>query len=166
VVEVTSAPPDVPDAAPITPAGEVTPPPAGIAPPPAEPAPAATPLVTPPLPLLRYTGEWTFPANGIYKGTRPDSVEFRVAVENGRMSGSLDARFVMPAGAVSDPALRFEFEGELQGSRNQVFPLQTADGGEGTIALIPGPAFNLLEVNFEINSATGLRSGNFLLLKK
>jgi hypothetical protein len=169
VVEVTVVPRTEAAPAPIAAAGEVTRPPAEAVPPPTPvPSPAvesAAPV--PPLPLLRYTGEWMFPASGVYRGTQPQSVEIRVSEADGRLSGSLSGRFLLPAGAAGDPSVRFDFEGELQGSRNQVFALQTADGGQGTIEIIPGPAFNLLEVNFEIDSGgTAVRSGNFLLLKR
>jgi hypothetical protein len=43
----------------------------------------------------------------------------------------------------------------------------TGDGTPGTIELIPGPAFNLLEVNFQTDPQPNkIRLGNFILVKK
>jgi hypothetical protein len=43
----------------------------------------------------------------------------------------------------------------------------TSDGTSGTLELIPGPAFNLLEVNFLTDPrANAIRAGNFILVKK
>ncbi len=52
--------------------------------------------------------------------------------------------------AQGDPLLRFEFAGEFANSKAQKFELQTSDGTKGTIELIPGAAFNLLEINVQI----------------
>lgn len=138
-------------------------PPAGPAPAqPSKPAKSITPL-----PLARYVGGWSYPANGIYKGAQPEFVDMVVNEQNGHVTGTLYARFVLPPGSPGDPVLRFEFEGDLQPQRNQVFPLRTAEGATGSIELIPGPAFNLLEVNFQTTPVPNkVRTGNFLLLKK
>ena len=138
----------------------------------ATPAPAAPdaevvrpPTITP-LPLLRYTGGWTFPTNGIFHGTQPDSVDLTVREENGHVTGIFYARFRIAAGA-ADPVVQFNFEGNLTANRNQLFNLRTGEGVAGTIELIPGPAFNLLEVNFQTEMRPNrIRSGNFLLVKK
>jgi hypothetical protein len=43
----------------------------------------------------------------------------------------------------------------------------TSDGANGTIELIPGSAFNLLEVNFTTDPRPGkVRQGNVVLVKK
>jgi hypothetical protein len=45
--------------------------------------------------------------------------------------------------------------------------LLTADGAKGTIDLIPGGAFNLLEINFHTDAKAGkIQQGNMVLLKK
>jgi len=63
--------------------------------------------------------------------------------------------------------VQFNFEGNLTANRNQLFNLRTGEGVAGTIELIPGPAFNLLEVNFQTEMRPNrIRSGNFLLVKK
>jgi hypothetical protein len=63
--------------------------------------------------------------------------------------------------------LRFDFTGEFQPSRRQVFNLVTAEGAKGTIELIPGPAFNLLEVNFQTEPKPGkVRDADVVLVKK
>jgi hypothetical protein len=139
-------------------------PPARVADPNAEVirAPAVTPL-----PLLRYTGEWLFPANGIYFGTRPESVEVTVSEAGGQVTGTVNARFALPAGSSANPAVQLTFSGALTANRTQTFDVRTSDGVTGTIELIPGPAFNLLEINFQLALLPNrVRHGNFLLLKK
>ena len=66
-----------------------------------------------------------------------------------------------------DPLVRFDFQGDFATAALQRFPLVTSDGTKGTIELIPGPAFNLLEVNFVADPRQGkINSGNFILVKK
>ena len=91
-----------------------------------------------------------------------------VREENGRASGTLSARFKLPSGtAAGSPAVSFDFTGNFQNSRNQTFAVTTSNGAKGTLELIPGPAFNLLEVNFSTEEKPGTVSqANFLLLKK
>ena len=127
----------------------------------------APPTVTP-LPLARYVGAWTFPqTNGLYHGAQPEFIDVLVHEENGRVTGSAFARFKLPPGSTSDPVLRFDFTGEFQPSRRQVFNLVTAEGAKGTIELIPGPAFNLLEVNFQTEPKPGkVRDADVVLVKK
>lgn len=133
---------------------------------PAEPA-SSKPSITP-VPLIRYTGAWTFPlANGLYHGPQPEFADLVVHEENGHADGTLFARFKPGAGAPGDPVLRFDFSGEFKNMRTQVFNLETSDGAKGTLQLIPGPAFNLLEVNFQIDAKPGkVRQGNMVLVKK
>jgi hypothetical protein len=121
-----------------------------------------------PIPLVRYTGSWTYPqANGMYHGIQPETIEFEVAEDNGHASGTLAARFKLPAGSADDPVVRFTFSGDFRNARNQVFEVQSTDGSAGRIELIPGPAFNLLEINFLIEAAPGkIRQGNAVLIKK
>lgn len=127
----------------------------------------APPTVTP-VPLARYVGAWTYPpANGLYHGAQPEFFDVLVTEENGRATGSAFARFKLPPGSTGDPILRFDFKGEFQASRRQVFNLVTADGAKGTIELIPGPAFNLLEVNFQTEPKPGkVRQADVVLVKK
>lgn len=133
-------------------------------------APANAPLVQPdritPVPLSRYTGEWVFPPNGLFHGAQPSSVQMQVNEADNYVTGSLSATFLLPAGSAGDPTLMFTFQGPLQAQRNQRFPLTTGEGVAGTIELIPGPAFNLLEVNFQTEPAENkVRAGNFILIK-
>lgn len=122
------------------------------------------PAVTP-LPLARYTGAWVFPnANGLFHGPAPEFVDLVVHDDNGHADGTLFARFNVSTG---DPVIRFDFSGDFQKSRNQVFNLVTSDGAKGTIQLIPGPAFNLLEIDFQTEPKPGkIRQANFVLIKK
>jgi hypothetical protein len=138
-------------------------PPKDDAPVPRAPKPSITPVS-----LLRYTGEWVFPSsNGLFHGGQPEFVTLVVHEDNGHATGTLSARFKVPAGSGVDPELRFDFAGDFKNVRTQTFGLETADGAKGAIDLIPGPAFNLLEVNFQTEMKPGkVRLGNFLLVKK
>ena len=120
-----------------------------------------------PVPLIRYVGEWTFPVvNGIFHGATPVSVALAVRENNGHAEGTLSGRFQPPAG-VTDPLVQFTFEGEIAATPAQRFTLKGNDGRSGVIELIPGPAFNLLEVNFQMDLRPNkIRSGNFILVKK
>ena len=159
-----------------------SPAPAAVAPVPVEAAPATTlpavplrPSITP-VPLIRYTGAWTFPAiNGLYHGPEPEFADLEVNEDQGHASGTLFARFRPGEGLSGDRVIRFTFAGEFSDQRTQVFPLVTSDGAKGTVELIPGPAFNLIEINFQITSTgskTGdaepgrVRQGNMVLVKK
>ena len=132
----------------------------------AVPAPAARPV--PPVPLVRYVGAWIYPTVGAhYHGMQPESAELVVREENGQASGTLTARFKLDAGSTDNPVLRFDFAGAFGGTRAQKFAVTTANGATGTLELIPGPAFNLLEVNFNTGDQPGtIHQGNFLLIKK
>ncbi len=138
----------------------------------APPAVLNNPIPAPPtvtaLPLARYVGAWTYPAeNGMYHGTQPESFDVVVKEENGLATGTAFARFKLPPGSTGDPTLRFDFKGEFQTTRRQVFNLLTAEGTIGTIELIPGPAFNLLEVNFQTEAKAGkVRQADVVLVKK
>jgi hypothetical protein len=128
---------------------------------------AAPPTITP-VPLARYVGAWTFPqTNGLYHGPQPEFIDVLVHEEDGHVKGSAFARFKLPPGSTGDPVLRFDFTGDFQPTRNQVFNLVTAEGAKGTIELIPGPAFNLLEVNFQTEMKAGkIRVADVVLVKK
>ena len=130
-------------------------------------APAGSRSV-PPIPLSRYVGSWIFPnVGGLYHGAQPESVEMEVREGNGRSTGVLSARFKLPPGVAGDPLVRFSFEGPFANSRTQKFVVTTSNGARGVIELIPGPAFNVLEVNFSTDDKPGMvRAGNFLLVKK
>jgi hypothetical protein len=127
----------------------------------------APPTVTP-LPLARYVGAWTFPtSNGLFHGAQPEFLDVVVFEENGQAKGTLLARFKLPPGSDGDPVLRFDFTGPFQASRNQIFNLTTTDGARGTIELIPGAAFNLLEVNFQTETKPGkVHQADVVLVKK
>jgi hypothetical protein len=127
----------------------------------------APPTITP-VPLARYVGAWTYPqVNGLYHGAQPEFMDVLVHEENGHATGSAFGRFKLPPGSTGDPVLRFDFSGEFQPSRRQVFDLVTAEGAKGTIELIPGPAFNLLEVNFQTEPKPGkVRQADVVLVKK
>jgi hypothetical protein len=129
-------------------------------------APAARPM--PPVPLARYVGAWTYPMIGAhYHGAQPESADLVVREENGKVSGSLSARFRLPAGSTDNPVVRFDFTGTFGSSRLQRFAVTTNAGAAGTLELIPGPAFNLLEVNFSTDAKPGtIHQGNFLLIKQ
>jgi hypothetical protein len=120
------------------------------------------------VPLSRYVGAWTYPVrNTLYYGAEPEFVDLVLHEENGRAAGTLYARFKLPSGSAGDPTLRFDFAGSFQNGRSQSFSLETSDGAKGTIELIPGPAFNLLEVNFSTDLRPGkVRQANFLLVKR
>lgn len=128
--------------------------------------PIAAPATVTPLPLARYTGSWAFPqSNGLFHGSRPQSIDLLVNDENGHVNGTVVARFVVAAG--HDPALRLSFSGEWQATRNQVFSLVTSDGTKGRLELIPGAAFNLIEVNFETDADAGkVTQADAVLVKK
>jgi len=121
-----------------------------------------------PVPLVRYVGTWTYPTvNGIYHGPQPESVALEVQEENGRANGTIEAKFKRPPGSADNPVVRFSFAGDIAATATQKFTLMTSDGASGVIELIPGPAFNLLEVNFQTDSQPNkIRSGNFILVKK
>jgi hypothetical protein len=127
----------------------------------------APPTVTP-VPLARYTGAWTFPqTNGLFHGATPELVDVLVHEENGHVTGTAFARFKLPPGSSGDPVVRFDFSGDFQPTRNQVFNLVTSDGAKGRVELIPGPAFNLLEVNFLAEAKPGkIRQADVVLVKK
>jgi hypothetical protein len=120
------------------------------------------------VPLVRYVGEWSYPGRGgLFHGAQPESVQLIVTGENGRAIGRLGARFTLPAGTTGDPTVSFTFTGDFRPGRIQRFPLETVQGLKGVVELIPGPAFNLLEVNFSTDAAPArVTRGNFVLLKK
>lgn len=132
---------------------------------PAIPSESASSRTAPPVPLSRYIGAWTYAKpSSIFLGAEPVFVDLVVHEEDGELSGTLYARFKVESG---DPLIRFDFKGAIKPSRNQSFTLLTSDNATGSIELIPGPAFNLLEVNFHATPAAGkVRNGNFILLKK
>ena len=122
----------------------------------------------PPVPLVRYTGTWSFPATaGLFTGAKPEFVDLAVHEENGELKGSFYGRFTLPPGNKNDPVLRFDMHGPLTSMRTQKLTLETAEGTKGTIELIPGGAFNLLEINFHTDPKPGkIQQGNMVLLKK
>ena len=140
------------------------------APPPPAPVAAVTPRTdsAPLVPLARYVGAWTFPmVNGIFHGPQPEFVDLVVHEENGHVDGTLFGRFKLQPGGPSDPLVRFDFQGNFGPTASQRFSVVSNDGTRGTIELIPGPAFNLLEVNFLNDPQPNkIRAGNFIVVKK
>ncbi len=162
-------------AAPVTSSAPPPPAPAKRVPDPADaavavstPSPSTGARAVPPVPLSRYVGDWTYPTVGAhYHGVQPESVELAVREENGQASGTLSARFRLPPGIAGDPLVKFDFQGVFESSRVQRFVVASTGGAAGIIELIPGPAFNLVEVNFDIDQKPGtIRQANFLLVKK
>jgi hypothetical protein len=135
---------------------------------PVNPAPAPSGRSITPVPLSRYVGAWTYPVrNTLFHGAEPEFVDLVVHEDNGQAAGTLYARFKLPFGSSGDPILRFDFAGSFQNARSQSFSLETSEGAKGTIELIPGPAFNLLEVNFTTEARPRkVRQANFLLVKR
>jgi hypothetical protein len=123
---------------------------------------------SPPIPLVRFVGDWAYPKmNGIFHGAQPESVELEVHEKNGHLDGTLEARFKLSPGGANDPSVRFSFDGDIAATPTQKFTLMTNDGTTGVLELIPGPAFNLLEVNFQADPrANKIRAGNFILVKQ
>ena len=143
------------------------PPPVTITPPPVAVAPPRNTSVAP-VPLARYVGAWTYPTvNGVYHGAQPEFVDLVVHEQNGHVDGTMFGRFKLAPGNTADPLVRFDFQGDFGPTATQRFPLVTSDGAQGTVELIPGPAFNLLEVNFLTDPRPNkIRVGNFILVKK
>ena len=103
----------------------------------------------------------------MFHGAQPEFVELEVHEQNGHADGTLFGRFKLSPGSATDPLVRFDFAGDIAATPTQKFTLMTSDGTPGMIELIPGPAFNLLEVNFQTDPQTNkIRSGNFILVKK
>jgi len=127
--------------------------------------PAAAPVVS--SSMNRFVGSWTFPMGGLYHGPQPDVADFEVKEDGGNLTGTLNARFWPFADIKAVTTVRFEFSGTFGTARVQSFPLVTSDGAKGSIDLIPGPAFNLLEINFYTDRVPGkLSRGNLLLIRK
>jgi hypothetical protein len=122
----------------------------------------------PGVPRARYVGAWTYPTvNGLYHGAQPEFVDLVIHEANGHVDGTLYGRFKLATGSTGDPLVRFDFQGDFTAAPTQRFPLVTSDGAAGTVELIPGPAFNLLEVNFQAAPrANKIATGNFILVKK
>jgi hypothetical protein len=125
-----------------------------------------TPSITP-LPLSRYVGVWAYQAGSKFFGPEPEFVDVAVHEENGHASGTFYARFKLPPGSKDDPVLRFTFSGDFTPTRIQTFPLETGDDVKGTIDLIPGGPFNVLEVNFNTEVKAGkIHQGDVLMVKQ
>ena len=121
------------------------------------------------IPLSRYVGAWTYPTVGAhFHGAQPLSAELVVRVKKRpRQRNLIRALEKLLPGEAGNPEVQFNFEGGFENSREQTFAVTTNGGAKGTLQLIPGPAFNLLEVNFSIDEKQGtVRQANFLLVKK
>jgi hypothetical protein len=128
--------------------------------------PPTTNSLRPATPASRFVGEWAFPATGLFHGPEPEMVALTIKTDNGRLVGSLKAKFRVAAKG-QDPAITLEFGGPVTEARNQTFALQTSEGAAGTIDLIPGRAFNLLEINFQTEPKENkIQTANFVLLKQ
>jgi hypothetical protein len=132
------------------------------------PAPA---VVRPPsittLPLTRYVGIWGYHAGDKFFGSEPEILDLAVHEENGHAKGTFYARFKVARGSSNDPVLRFDFSGDFTPNRIQSFKLETSDGAMGTIDLIPGGPFNVLEVKFNTEIRPGkVHQGDVLLVKQ
>jgi len=128
----------------------------------AAPAPSPAKIIRPnsgQMQIARFTGEWIFPNKGLFYGPQPEMVELVVEENGGRITGKLTAKFLMPMAT-----LTFDFQGPVQQAKTLTFPMQAADGASGSIELIQGSAYNLLEVNFTSTAQPG--SGNFVLVKR
>jgi hypothetical protein len=130
--------------------------------------PIPAPVTVTPVLLIRYTGSWEYPqTNGLFHGAQPETIDVEVNEEKGHVTGTFTGKFKLPPGSKGDPVLKFEFSGDLQPTRNQVFNLVSAEGAKGTVELIPGTAFNLLEVNFQTEQKPGkVRQADAVLVKK
>jgi hypothetical protein len=121
-------------------------------------------LSAPPL-LSRLIGSWSYPAT---RDNGPDPELFEMAIRNDNLYviGTLWVRFKSPSTGVSEPVLRLAFSGDLPNAPRPTFKLETREGGQGTIELIPGTAPNLLEVKFQAQSDRQSHSGNIVLVKR
>lgn len=130
---------------------------------PPEPAASVTPVL-----LARYIGAWTYPpVNGLFHGLEPEFADLVVQDKGGHATGTFFARFKLDPTATEDPTLRFNFTGEFAEQRIQELTIEMSDGSKGRLELIPGPAFNLLEINFQIDARPGrIHQGNMVLVKK
>ena len=127
--------------------------------------PATLPVNTPS--GSRFLGSWTYPPGGLYHGPQPDTADFEVNQEGGKLTGTLDVNFWPFGDITSKTSLHLEFSGTPGTKRAQSFPLVTSEGVKGSIDLIPGPAFNLLEINFYTERSPGkMTQGNLMLLRK
>ena len=129
--------------------------------------PAPKPRVTP-LPLSRYLGAWIYPALGAqFTGPEPATVDMLIREINGQAKGSLTVWFKMATNSKTEPAVRFDFEGPFQSTRNQSFPLVTGNGAKGTVELIPGSVYNMIQVRFTTeDKPETVRQADFLAIKK
>jgi hypothetical protein len=124
------------------------------------------PSITP-VPLTRYVGVWAYYPGDAFHGPEPESVELTVHEENGHATGTFSARFKLPPGGTGDAVVRFDLSGDFRATRNQTFQLKTGDGATGTVELIPGGPFNVLEVTFETDAKAGkINQGNMQLVKQ
>jgi len=130
-----------------------------------DPAPRVPPIT--PLPLSRYVGVWGYQPGGLFYGSEPEFVDLAVHEEDGHATGTLYARFKLPAGSPGESVIRFDFSGDFTANRIQTFKLETSDGAMGTIELIPGGPFSVLEVNFNTDVKPGkIQHGDVILVKQ
>jgi len=115
-----------------------------------------------------FAGRWAFSrSQGPFDVSNPEVVEGVIQEENGRLSGTMFVHFKGSPDGNPDATHRFQFAGDLQGGRTQVFPLDSVAGTQGTIELVAGNAPNVLEVRLETPSERGtIHTGNIVLEKK
>lgn len=102
-----------------------------------------------------------------FHGPEPSTVDMLLRETNGQAKGTLVVWFKVAANSKIEPAVRFDFEGPFQSSRNQSFPLITSNGAMGTVELIPGNVYNMIQVRFSTeDKPSTVRQADFLLIKK
>jgi hypothetical protein len=115
-----------------------------------------------------FAGRWAFSrSQGPFDVSNPEVVEGVIQEENGHLSGTMFVHFKGSPDGNPDATHKFQFAGDLQGGRSQVFPLDSVAGTQGTIELVAGNAPNVLEVRLETPSERGtIHTGNIVLVKK
>lgn len=115
-----------------------------------------------------FAGRWAFSrSQGPFAVSDPEVVEGVIQEENGHLSGTMFVHFKGSPEGTADGTHKFQFAGDLQGGRTQVFPLDSVAGSQGTIELVAGNAPNVLEVRLQAPSERGaIHTGNIVLVKK
>ena len=164
--EIVPAPAPAADGNTAAPASSLPPNPPADAGPNAPPALRTRPIT--PLPLSRYLGAWVYPTLAAeFHGTEPSTVDMLIRESNGQAKGTLIVWFKVAPTSKTEPAVRFDFAGPFQNSRNQSFPLITSNGAAGTVELVPGNVYNMIQVRFTTgDKPETIRQADFLLIKK
>jgi hypothetical protein len=113
--------------------------------PPAKPIARPSNVPTGALALPRYAGSWAYTPIGTapsqFFGPVPKSVTLTVTEADGKLVGTLQATFTK-----ASYSLDVQFGDTMQPARVQRFATESPVG-PAIVELIPGPAFNLLELN-------------------